>query len=1124
MRGSIDRLLPVLLVLGLVLLFSFGCLEQLKQALGMGGQGPQWTDTLGPKVEEMNARIHSASSASAVANLKSELASLRTEAQADDRYFKYLTLIDAQDLTLEVLSTYMEYQTETAAISAGGVDCSKDYFQFISRLKSANATANAAVSKASTYHSSNLNSTADLLVSAISEADTAGMAVYAEMLELDLGLDCPVSKSPATTYTTPLSRQDAIALVVAEVVAQNDYYVYATSSSPLPAGTVVTSTRGDEEFDYTLASDTWFFFVDTDPFAPFDHDTFFVFIDVATAEYFVTNESYYPVINGISYFASMDSRLDASRRVYPDPSEGNLTYNLSGPTFVTLPYDALAIANPPAGTPLPLMDYQCCDGVGNKYALVMSGYDDPTFDSDTSTVYDYLKGQGYSDDDITYLTTSLGTPNSDGQTTLARVESAFRSLALNAECCDDVFIYLAGHGKSKMHNQYKNKKTGETKWASSTSELPGGMSNWKYTGVRQKLHRITVNPQFTEELSDGSRVTRGSPAGGRVLDTTIDAWLDPMKSCDITVMYLSCYSGVAAGNIKSPGRTVITPVGDNPAYGTTTAFNGWKPGGFFTQNFIKAKTDSSVKNAADNNGDGQVSDKEAFDWAKGKTKDYVRSKLGKDNTATWTDPERCWCCNVNCTEQTNWKCTVFEARNQPDCPECKYKRVGDYCKNMTPPIDQPPPNITNGTGNGTAGNGTTGGTGEQPPANAQAVCGDGQITGNEGCDYGSTSTNKCPEGYYCHDSCVCKKLETTVVCGDGRISVPSEDCDGGNVKFKICPEGYTCTICKCLQTKTQCGDGKVQAPEECDHGNSFTQQCPGGKVCSGCRCYAPGEVPPEEAYCGNNKREGNEECDGTDNMACPTDQRCGAGCTCTEEPGCGNNKRENNEECDGTDDSACGEDEYCNDDCICTDLCGNNNVDGNEECDGSDDAACGEDEYCSADCLCTGEAPECGDGTVNGNEECEEDSDCAQGETCDDCLCWQTPAYCGDGTKNGNEECDPEATPTGCMEPAVCNRGCDCISPPSLNCDSICGYTQGAESFGSTYTTSTDCMNRVKNYYGSRTCYLTCVYAYLYKSTNIAGSATCCCGMKKEFACSQDCKTCPGNQTCTDNAPSWYEP
>lgn len=1088
MRGSIDRLLPVLLVLGLALLF-FGCLEQLQQSLGMGGQPSELTDTLGPKVEELNTRIAAASSASAVESLKSEVAALRTEAQADDRYSKYLTLIDAQGLTLEVLGTYMEYQTETAAISASGIDCSKDYSQFISRLKSANASAETALSKARTYSSSNPDSTANLLVPAIDNSDTAGMALYAEMLEADIGLDCPVSKNPATAYTTPLSRQDAIALVVAEVVGSSDYYVYATSASPLPAGTVVTSTRGDEEFDYTLASDTWFFFVDTDPFAPFDHDTFFVFIDAATAEYFVTNESYYPVINGISYFASMDSRLDASRRVYPAPSEGNLTYNLSAPIESRLGYDALAIANPPAGTPLPLMDYECCDGAGKKYALVMSGYDDPTFDADTSTVYDYLKGQGYTDEDITYLTTGPNTPNSDGQTTLARLESAFRYLSLNAECCDEVFVYLAGHGKSKMHNQYKNKKTGEMTWASSTSELPGGMGSWKYTGVRSKLHRITVNPQFTEELSDGSQVTRGSPVGGRVLDTAIDAWLDPVKSCDMTIMYLSCYSGVAAGNLKGEGRTIITPVGDNPAYGTTVAFNGWKAGGFFTQNFIKAKTDASVKSAADNNGDGQVSDKEAFDWAKGKTKDYVRSKLGKDNTATWTDPERCWCCNVNCTEQTDWKCTVLEARNQPDCPECKNKRVGDYCKNMTPPIDQPPPNITgNQTGNGTVGNGT----GEQPPANAQAVCGDGKITGNEGCDYGSTGTNKCQEGYYCHDSCVCKKLETAVVCGDGKISVPNEDCDAGNVKFKLCPTGYTCTLCKCLPTQTQCGDGKVQAPEECDHGNSFTSQCPDGKTCYGCRCYYPDDVP-EESYCGNNKREGNEQCDGTDDAACPSDQLCGAGCVCTSEPGCGNNKRENNEECDGTDDAVCGQDQYCNSDCVCADR-----------------------------------STECGDGTVNGNEECEKDSDCPQGQTCDQCLCWETPQYCGDGVKNGNEECDPDATPSGCGDNAVCGGNCKCISPPSLNCQSVCSLTSGTQLIAQNLATDQECMDETDSYFSDRTCFTTCKYAWLYKVTNDAGWASCCCGMKKEF----ECDNCPGQnpvcpapeQICPANAPDWQEP
>lgn len=137
------------------------------------------------------------------------------------------------------------------------------------------------------------------------------------------------------------------------------------------------------------------------------------------------------------------------------------------------------------------------------------------------------------------------------------------------------------------------------------------------------------------------------------------------------------------------------------------------------------------------------------------------------------------------------------------------------------------------------------------------------------------------------------------------------------------------------------------------------------------------------------------------------------------------------------------------------------------------------------------------------------------------------PHTAGDGTVNGNEQCDPEATPSGCNEPAVCGSRCTCISPPSLDCDYICSQTSGAQSFGKAYTTSSACLNAVKAYHGSTMCYLTCTYAYLYTAKNIAGSTSCCCGMKKMFQCS-DCPgqnpQCPGQDTCDRNAPSWYSP
>jgi Tol biopolymer transport system component len=97
--------------------------------------------------------------------------------------------------------------------------------------------------------------------------------------------------------------------------------------------------------------------------------------------------------------------------------------------------------------------------------------------------------------------------------------------------------------------------------------------------------------------------------------------------------------------------------------------------------------------------------------------------------------------------------------------------------------------------------------------------------------------------------------------------------------------------------------------------------------------------------CGNGVREGSEECDGTDDSACPG--QCRADCTCP--PVCGNNVRNPGEQCDGTDDFGCPG--RCRGDCTCPPpSCGDNVRDPGEQCDGLDAPSC--PGLCLSDCTC----------------------------------------------------------------------------------------------------------------------------------------------------------------------------
>ncbi len=68
--------------------------------------------------------------------------------------------------------------------------------------------------------------------------------------------------------------------------------------------------------------------------------------------------------------------------------------------------------------------------------------------------------------------------------------------------------------------------------------------------------------------------------------------------------------------------------------------------------------------------------------------------------------------------------------------------------------------------------------------------------------------------------------------------------------------------------------------------------------------------------CGNDVREGTEECDGTAEAACLDFAGvCQVDCTCALPPECGNNVQDGTEVCDGPDDAACPG--LCEVDCSC---------------------------------------------------------------------------------------------------------------------------------------------------------------------------------------------------------------
>ena len=138
-----------------------------------------------------------------------------------------------------------------------------------------------------------------------------------------------------------------------------------------------------------------------------------------------------------------------------------------------------------------------------------------------------------------------------------------------------------------------------------------------------------------------------------------------------------------------------------------------------------------------------------------------------------------------------------------------------------------------------------------PPLPPLPICGDAiVIPGIEECDDGLNNSDTVPDA--CRTNCM------RAHCGDGVVD-SGETCDVA---------GET-TVCDADCTPSQCGDGTLNltAGEACDNGPSNSDTEP-----DACRtiCTQP--------TCGDNVTDQDEECDGTNDEACPND--CLSDCTC----------------------------------------------------------------------------------------------------------------------------------------------------------------------------------------------------------------------------------------------------
>jgi len=366
-------------------------------------------------------------------------------------------------------------------------------------------------------------------------------------------------------------------------------------------------------------------------------------------------------------------------------------------------------------------------------------------------------------------------------------------------------------------------------------------------------------------------------------------------------------------------------------------------------------------------------------------------------------------------------------------------------------------------------------------------------------DVASVCVPDCTDNAQCGVTNLCdtdpfsNNLGRCITCGNGVVDTAAgEECEGTTA-----PTGQKCESCQLSPDTWTCPAAYYDSgfPADCDCGCGIVDpDCANATVaacnycadgCSTVGCdMGPPLNPTNNAVCivpscGNNVREGTEECDGTDVLAGRTclanctvnvpatwtcdrsfffDNDCDCGCGVLD-PTCANATLTACTFCNlGCSTQACAGNTQINptNNAVCiSPTCGNNVAEGQEECDGTDVApgytcspactivvpatwSCPEAYFLdtTCDCGCGVRDPACADGTLLSCTSCVDGCStqaCAGNTEIDPANNAVCPAYtCGNNIREGGEACDGTDTPAG----QTCNPvNCTLVVPSAWTCN-----------------------------------------------------------------------------------------
>ncbi|MBK8237806.1 MAG: caspase family protein [Deltaproteobacteria bacterium] len=220
-----------------------------------------------------------------------------------------------------------------------------------------------------------------------------------------------------------ISRERAGELVVEQLVVDGDPTLVFSHPEPLsPASSVVVGSpeRHGARTTIAIESDAWFFWIDDEPGARFDHPTRYVLVDRASGELTVHDAKWWPILDGAPLWTDADDYWDADAWVWASAPGRRGALGGSAPSFG-------GACQPGFGTAL----------VYNGFEAGQSGEEDFAFDA--ANMGETLAGLGF---DVTQ-----GTPTgAAGDIDAAGLDDWFTRKAQELGPGDNLVVYITGHG------------------------------------------------------------------------------------------------------------------------------------------------------------------------------------------------------------------------------------------------------------------------------------------------------------------------------------------------------------------------------------------------------------------------------------------------------------------------------------------------------------------------------------------------------------------------------------------------------------------------------------------------------------------------------------------------------